>query len=756
MHDHTDWNDPAGRQMDHPGGGLDLWGMVMRGKWLILLGVAAGLGVAHWRFQQEKPVYQSRAKILVTETGNELPLPGLNANDQRRYGLERQVVLIRSGRIVERAVKIGELQASVDRIIGGLNVRLGTDGVLDMSYAGGDPEDCRVVLDAVISGYDGFLRDMQKDDTTETKRLIEDAKTVLGQQLAELTRKYREFRQNAPGIWSADGQTVLARQQLVGLESSRLQLFQKRKELEAEAYAIERALEQGGSREAIAIMAKKLADESDKEGIVTENKSLNLTERIWPLLLKRHMLLEQVGPAHQSIKALDRQIEFIEQMLYDQQEQDPTVAAKPKKDFVTVYLESLREQAKVLEIQEAELNRTLIEERKLLKGNEDLLAQDQDFQKQIENTEKLFDVIVEKLSELNLVQNVGGFQMEVIHPAERGSQIAPNFARTMTMGGVLGAVFGLLLAFIRQAADKRFTAPQDVQVQLGAPVVGHIPNIPITRRFLPGAGDDEGIQEQVICFHQPGSRFAESFRAVRVALYFNTRGEGHKVVQVTSPSPGDGKSTLAANLAVSVANSGKRVLLVEADLRRPRVHEIFGLDDSTGLVPVLRGEMDLLEAVQSTEVENLWCLACGERPANPSELLTSVQFEHFLQVVREKYDYVIVDTPPVLAVTDASVVAAKVDGVFMVIRLKKNSRATASRAAEILSSVGARILGVVVNGAGQNQAYGYGKYGKYSSYRGAHGDYAAGYDYGYGYGYEEPESKQYYPTEQAEVPARRR
>jgi polysaccharide biosynthesis transport protein len=144
---------------------------------------------------------------------------------------------------------------------------------------------------------------------------------------------------------------------------------------------------------------------------------------------------------------------------------------------------------------------------------------------------------------------------------------------------------------------------------------------------------------------------------VRTALYFNTRGGGHKVVQVTSPNPGDGKTTLASNLAVAIANSGKRTLLVDADFRRPRVHKMFGISDSTGLSEVMNGTVELADAIQEPEIENLSILVCGKRPANPAELLTSSQFQQLIEVVREKYEFVIVDTPPILAVTDPLAVA---------------------------------------------------------------------------------------------------
>jgi capsular exopolysaccharide synthesis family protein len=241
-------------------------------------------------------------------------------------------------------------------------------------------------------------------------------------------------------------------------------------------------------------------------------------------------------------------------------------------------------------------------------------------------------------------------------------------------------------------------------------------------------------------------RTAEAYRSIRTALYFSTRGDGHKVIQITSPEPGDGKSTLTANLAVVIAQSGKSVLLIDADFRRPRIHKLFGLEGIAGMSSVINGEVELADAVQSTSIKNLSILACGPRPDNPSELLTLPRFKELLDVFREKYDFVLIDTPPLMAVSDPSIVAARVDGVILTIRIKKKGRHNAQRATEALESIGANVLGIVVNGVGGRGGYGYGygaRYGYASGserYRYDGTQYGYNYDgYGYSYGYEEEE-----------------
>src|SRR5690606_3725631 len=206
-----------------------------------------------------------------------------------------------------------------------------------------------------------------------------------------------------------------------------------------------------------------------------------------------------------------------------------------------------------------------------------------------------------------------------------------------------------------EAADQSFKSPQEISQLLGLHIIGHCPLITAVARPRDANGNTS-VDPSVIAYYKPKSRGAEAFRAIRTALYFSTRGAQHKVIQITSPHPGDGKSTLSSNLAVTIAQSGKKVIIVDADFRRPRVHKIFGVASDQGMSAAIAGEIDIADAIQPTPGANLDCLPCGPRPDNPSELLTSARFEELLAVLRQKYDFVLVDTPPVLAVTDPSAV----------------------------------------------------------------------------------------------------
>ena len=256
-----------------------------------------------------------------------------------------------------------------------------------------------------------------------------------------------------------------------------------------------------------------------------------------------------------------------------------------------------------------------------------------------------------------------------------------------------------------ELANKNFHSPEESSNQLGFPIVGYIPFITAGKK-LPGAVDSK-LDPMLCAFHQPGSHFSEAYRAVRTSLYFSTGAEGQKVIQVTSPAQGEGKSMLVANLAISIARSEKKVLLIDADFRRSRIHKLFNLDCSVGTSSVLNGDTALHDAIQSTQIENLWIMTSGPTPHNPSELLTSPRFQQLLDDMRDKFDFLLIDSPPLLSVTDPAAIAVRVDGVLLTIRITKNARLDAVRATKTLADLGANMLGIVVNGIHGERRYGY-------------------------------------------------
>jgi capsular exopolysaccharide synthesis family protein len=770
----------AARQIEFSGppesqdSGWAFLGFVWRRLWLILLAVVVALGLGYLKFLKEPAVFQSSAQMLIVKQRASVPIPGMQP--EARYDSTHEI-LLRSPVIINQAVKkhdlgmLPTLRASgnpAGRIIGGLTVAGSAGGsgdsgdVIRFTYSSASPDECPKVLDAVIDAYRDFLGETYANVNQETVDLITQAKDVLDRQIMETQREYQAFRDQAPLLYLGGEGKNVHEARLQQIESMRSGLQAENWQAQAKIDAVEAALKRGGSREALNLMIGQIRDADGGTGPSGPGTRRSIEEQLFPLLLEEQMLMEDFGRDHPKVVTLRRRIELTREHLLGKLPavaDGATESAAPK-DFYQVYLDSLREQIQINDEQLASMTRLFAQESLSAKAMDKYQVQDGNYRAEIQRKERMFDAVVARLEEISVSKDLGNIKTQVIQPPGVGYQIAPDMKKTLTTAAILGLLAGLGLAFIIDSLDRRFRSPDDIRNELGLPVVGHIPTIPISvdQRRTRHQAEANGTLDPVLrVFHHPRGRIAEAYRAVRTALYFSTRGGGHKVIQITSPNPGDGKTTLAANLAVSVADSGKRTLLIDADFRRPRVHKVFGLKDAAGLSEVMSGSVELADAIQETAIDNLSILVCGKRPANPAELLTSNKFEHLVEVLREKYELVIFDTPPVLAVTDPLAVAPRVDGVLLVIRLAKSARNVAHKAIEALDSVGITILGVVVNGVGGGSRYGgygyssygyryggygyrYGGYGHRPGYGQGYGQYG-GYGYGYGYGHDESDGE---------------
>ncbi len=276
-------------------------------------------------------------------------------------------------------------------------------------------------------------------------------------------------------------------------------------------------------------------------------------------------------------------------------------------------------------------------------------------------------------------------RQEAIAPLER------SFPRMFLIpaGLALSLVFALMIPLALEFVDTSLRTPQDVVRHLRMALLGAVPD-----------ADDEEVNIKQLAFavrEAPRSMFAEVFRLIRTNLQFAATADRQRRVVVTSPLPSDGKTTVACNLSMMLAAGGRRVLLVDANFRRPALHKLFGADPARGLSHFLVGEASLDELVSRTDIPNLDVMTTGPLPPNPAELINSPQMVEFLRQAGDRYDQVVLDAPPVLVASDASVLAAKADGAILVCRAKSNSRGVGHRAGALLHRVGAHVFGVVLN-----------------------------------------------------------
>jgi len=287
--------------------------------------------------------------------------------------------------------------------------------------------------------------------------------------------------------------------------------------------------------------------------------------------------------------------------------------------------------------------------------------------------------------------------VNIVETATVASRVGISTRQKVVVGVLVGLFLGIVLAFFLEYLDQTIKSSADVERALRIPVLGLIPLDP---RGLHGA--HEGRRRTSIALISrtaPDDPSSEAFRALRTNVTFvSAEQRALQLICITSAGPGEGKSTTAANLAIMLAQQGAHTLLVDADLRRPLVHRAFNLVQEPGLTDILVGAAKLREAVRPNVIPNLDVLPGGALPPNPSELLGSEAMHRLLGELRTQYDTVIFDTPPALAVTDATVLGTNVDGVILVLRAGETEEAAAQRAVEMFKQVQARVAGAVLNG----------------------------------------------------------
>ncbi len=329
----------------------------------------------------------------------------------------------------------------------------------------------------------------------------------------------------------------------------------------------------------------------------------------------------------------------------------------------------------------------------------------------------LYTYLLQRQQETRIAEASSTSNIEIIDRAlTPTSPIRPNKRKNLALGLILGLMLGVGLTFLLDYMDQTIKTSEDVQEKLGLNVFGIIPRIPF-------ADEDAKLpSKRLVTNLEPKSPVVEAFRALRTNLNYLTAKEKHKVILITSSLPSEGKSTVAGNLAVVLSQTGSRVLLVGCDLRRPSLYEMFGQQNVPGLVDMLTHDTrDTLRQLASPRLD---LMTAGTVPPNPAEMLDSDRFRKFITIVRQRYDYVVLDAPPVLPVTDAQILTPMVDINLVVMEPCRVPEKAARQMVETLRAVDAKISGVILNDkTGRGFKY-YGNYAYYGNkyYRGYYGE----------------------------------
>ena len=422
-----------------------------------------------------------------------------------------------------------------------------------------------------------------------------------------------------------------------------------------------------------------------------------------------------LGQAHPEVVAVQEKIRLTEEFLQGYQDRIRQRMGEMRNSHLGPWLAQMVRQR----LQEARHKEAMIEARFAEARDEAIeltgqLAQIEILDRDVKRLNDMNEVLLNQIASLDLKQSGQEVRVAVTQePVVVPTPVSPRLAHVALVSLAGGFVLGLLLVHLLDALDDRFRSLEEMQNRLGLAVLSMIQQMK----------NSQTTGLDALSMHaSPTSVESESFRTLRTALGL-THPDARQIV-ITSPEPGDGKTTVLANLAVAYAQADKKTLLVDADLRRPGLSTLMNMRGTTGLSEILRSEEDIgsLAAVhvQPSGVKGLDILPCGPRPSNPAELLGSRRFSQLLAWAETVYDQILLDSPPALATSDAALIARLVDGVILVLQPAKNRRRLVMRLVENLGVLKIPVLGAVINRVGSHGERGY--YGYYSGY---------GYDYGY-------------------------
>ncbi len=657
--------------------------------WLVISGMAVG---GTFYLLRNHPLYQAQAMIRVESPSMKNPME-LAERPAQRDAFERfindQITLLKDEQTLRDTLQdaavtathwyksIGDSQEALDQLGSKLSVfQSRNSSFVVISFQSRKPEDAPVIVNTVKTKY--------------MNRIQESSSSELKQELSSLGKQEDDFKEKLKTIRLEKQNFIQARMGTTGIASginvvgeTWSTLAQEVTRLESEKLQYKTAYENLSSvnPSEIAISPKLMQSiNQDPQVVALQNQLLSLDQ-------ERQALIEQgLGGKNRAVLAIDARQTAVQSKLNDVQGKlEMEIRENEVDSAYSMFLNAaqaelqLRERLAEAESKQEDFERNLAE-------YQSLELQQQEIMEQLRQLRYFKNTLQMVINEQGGVRVRDASKAFVPHRPS-----FPNPKITIPAGSLLGLLLGIGLAVLLEFIDTSVKTTRDIARYIHLPILGTVPDL-----------DDEEVdieQIETATHSAPRSMVAEAFRTFRTNLLLSAPVEQQRSLLVTSAKPEDGKTTVALNLAISIGQSGRRVLLVDANFHRPRLKELFPNEHAEGLSNVLIGQrsLDDDQLIASTSLPNLDILHSGPIPPNPAELLAGSYMEEFLQKAGERYDQVIIDGPPVLLLSDALVMTSMVNGVVLVCRAKASLRGVVQRARDQLERVNGRVLGAVLN-----------------------------------------------------------
>lgn len=579
-----------------------------------------------------------------------------------------------------RAKKISKADAIAEMISANIVVTPVRDTkIVAINFTSPNPALASLVTNTVAKAYIEQILDMRMQSSGYSIGWMTKKAEEERAKLEKSEKAFQDYIRSADIITIEDRLAILP-QKLSELSQKLTQAQAKRREVEALYTKVAAVSHNMQAAETLSVIANNPTLQSLNQQILkTEQNMMDLSKRY--------------GQKHPMMKGAISELEIFKQK---------------REREITHIIQAVGNELELAKSAEDDYNRLLADTKAQTVNLNERFIQYGMLKREVETNRNLYDALVAKVKEQSVTEKTQTVNVWVVEEAKTPEfPSSPNTRRNLLLGLILGLFGGVGLAFFLDYLDNTIKLPEDVEERFGVPVLGVVSLM-----------KDKEKSAEMMMMSDVHSAFSEEFKTIRTAVQLSSYDSPPRCILISSTSPQDGKTTSAVNLAVAMSQTGKKVLLMDADMRRPSIHGLFELDNTKGLSTLVSGAGEK-DTVQKGPVENLFIIPSGPIPPNPSELLGSDKFKSLLNILREKFDLIIIDSPPMLSVADALILSKQVDGSIIVARSGKTTYEAAYKVMKRLNDIDAKVIGAIINAADMKKSgyyYYYDDY--YSSYGG--------------------------------------
>jgi capsular exopolysaccharide synthesis family protein len=708
--------------------------ILLRHRWIIVLCVMLSGGIGALYYTTSERLYVSKAELYILDSGGTLLEKG-ESHQSLTDSMPTYERVLQSNVVIRNALQAIPEKHLVDFddaaqnkwpeiLLKSLKIsQVRRTNVLQLEYTSKHPESAAVIVDALIESYLAFMKSTQQDSAEGRLELLTVEKRNLEKQIREKETQHLSLRGQTDVLFGEGDKNInMVNDRVVALNKAWVDAKQKSLDAFTFMNSVHRAIENGENIQEYAMQtSSNIGEEMLKRKLGVDNNDSWSIAQAQQQLLKDRADLEnkrtKYGERHPAIQELIQKIQVTETWLTNRHSANSAAVTLSNVELAPQLMEMAQHKYQNCYAHEQAIYQQFFQEKQRAMNLNQQLAQLEILGLDLKRMRSYYDLLVDRIKDIDLGKQ-NSLQISIVgHPTINAIPVSPKFTLTVLFSLISGITLGAAIIYLIDMFDDRFRTADDLQAQLNLPILAMI------RQFQNnGLSGLPGINT----FYDPKSVESEGFRTLRTKIDFS--GDEMRRISISSTEPSDGKTTVISNLAVTFAQSGRKTLIIDGDMRRPGLTKVFLYRGAKGLSTLLRDTRPYDEIFEDnvihTEMPLLDVIPSGPRPINPVELLTDQRMSELLAWAESRYDRILIDAPPALAVADPAIIGRLVDGSVLTVRPDKNRKNMVYRAAESLGSLGANILGIVVNQLPpDSQEYGYGY----------------GYNYSYGYGHDNHE-----------------